>query len=561
MKKLLLFLLVSFSISHLMAQSMEWLCRPGEFSDIQYMGFDLFKVRNNVDKCGIVSAEGKEVLEVEYDSITPFVENRALIMDENGRRILGILDTNGDIIKSFENEEIYATSYPYYKDGLLGYKEKNGLCGYINSMGVISIGARFYLAAPFQDGVATVQYADGDGYYGLINKSGGSAIISDTKYKYLSSVVDGHLLAVTSSSRGGDLLRIMRLAVNRLKATKTLESKMFVDLSDDFTYLVSQNGHHYFIDNQWRITGANYNLRLPYQIVDKKTFITESAELLSKQYSEDGVQITYMGKPILEHSFDKVETYEKKYAIVCAKDKTIGILKLNPSAGIEVIEPTRVFVFNHNPLPSVLTANLDEIEPEQYIEVPVDIKDVNTSQLKCYINEDGYLRYAPLKQQDGVWKLHLPYFQSDTKFDNIVSNTIDIAVTYDGLDWMHRSVKLLTKHEPGYDIEVSGSSVTNESGQGFIEVIVQSIKGVPNRQIRIDVTGHETVYFKGDKKVISIPVSGIPEGKSRTFTYTVTVAEEGCPIIKKTVSKTILHPKQSKKVEKKNEKKKEVIII
>ena len=119
MKKLLLFLLVSFSISHLMAQSMEWLCRPGEFSDIQYMGFDLFKVRNNVDKCGIVSAEGKEVLEVEYDSITPFVENRALIMDENGRRILGILDTNGDIIKSFENEEIYATSYPYYKDGLL----------------------------------------------------------------------------------------------------------------------------------------------------------------------------------------------------------------------------------------------------------------------------------------------------------------------------------------------------------------------------------------------------------------------------------------------------------
>ena len=561
MKKLLLFLLVSFSISHLMAQSMEWLCRPGEFSDIQYMGFDLFKVRNNVDKCGIVSAEGKEVLEVEYDSITPFVENRALIMDENGRRILGILDTNGDIIKSFENEEIYATSYPYYKDGLLGYKEKNGLCGYINSMGVISIGARFYLAAPFQDGVATVQYADGDGYYGLINKSGGSAIISDTKYKYLSSVVDGHLLAVTSSSRGGDLLRIMRLAVNRLKATKTLESKMFVDLSDDFTYLVSQNGHHYFIDNQWRITGANYNLRLPYQIVDKKTFITESAELLSKQYSEDGVQITYMGKPILEHSFDKVETYEKKYAIVCAKDKTIGILKLNPSAGIEVIEPTRVFVFNHNPLPSVLTANLDEIEPEQYIEVPVDIKDVNTSQLKCYINEDGYLRYAPLKQQDGVWKLHLPYFQSDTKFANIVSNTIDIAVTYDGLDWMHRSVKLLTKHEPGYDIEVSGSSVTNESGQGFIEVIVQSIKGVPNRQIRIDVTGHETVYFKGDKKVISIPVSGIPEGKSITFTYTVTVAEEGCPIIKKTVSKTILHPKQSKKVEKKNEKKKEVIII
>ena len=421
--------------------------------------------------------------------------------------------------------------------------------------GNVSIRPRFYLAAPFQNGIATVQYADGDGYYGLINKSGGSAIISDTKYRFLSSLVDGQLLAVTSSSRGGDLLRIMKLDVNRLKAIKTLEKKMFVELSDDFTYLVSQNGHHYFIDSQWRITGANYSFKLPYQVVDKQTFITESAELLSKQDTKKGVQITYMGKPILEHSFDRVETYEKKYAIVSAKDKSIGILKLNPSAGIEVSEPTQVFVFNHNPLPSVLTKNLDEIEPEQYIEVAVDIKDVNPKQLKCYINEDGYLRYAPLKQQNnGDWKIHLPYFQPDTKFDNIVSNNIDIAITYDGLEWMHRTVKLTTKHEPGYDISISGGNV----GQSKLNITVQSIKGVPNRKTRIDVTGQETTYLSGGKKVISIPVN-VPEGESRTFTYTVTVAEEGCPVIRKTVSKTITKPKQPKKEKKK--KKKKVIII
>lgn len=557
MKKIILIFLMLFSVSHLMAQSMEWLCRPGKFFDIQYMGFDLFKVKDDTGKWGVISAQGKEVLSVKYDSITHFVENRALILDRSGHKIIGILDSNGSMIKSFEKEELFVTSYPYYKEGLLGFKEKNGLCGYMNAMGDVSIRPRFYLAAPFQDGIATVQYADGDGYYGLINKSGGSAIISDTKYRFLSSLVDGQLLAVTSSSRGGDLLRIMKLDVNRLKATKTLEKKMFVDLSDDFTYLASQNGHHYFIDSQWRITGANYSFKLPYQIVDKQMFITESAELLSKQDTKNGVQITYMGKPILEHSFDKVETYEKKYAIVSAKDKSIGILKLNPSAGIEVFEPTQVFVFNHNPLPSVLTANLDEIEPEQYIEVAVDIKDVNPKQLKCYINEDGYLRYAPLKQQNnGDWKIHLPYFQPDTQFDNIVSNNIDIAITYDGLEWMHRSVKLTTKHEPGYNISISGG----DAGQNNLEIIVQSIKGIPNRQTRIDVTGQKTSYLNGDKKIISIPVN-VPEGESKTFTYTVTVAEEGCPIIKKTVSKTITMPKQRKKEKKKEEKKKKVIII
>lgn len=541
-----------------MAQSMEWLCRPGKFEGIQYIGYDLFKVKNTSGKWGIISADGKQILDAKCDSITPYVEGRALILDKSGHKILGILNQEGEFVKLFEKESIYTTAYPYYKEGLLGYKDKNGLCGYLNNRGTIAINARFYLAAPFQNGIATVQYADGNGYFGLINKSGGSAIISDTRYKFLSSIVDGQLFAVTSSSRGGDLLRVMKLDVNRLKATQTLESKMFVDLSDDFTYLASQNGHHYLIDNQWRISGANYKFKMPYKIEDKFTFITESVELLSKQETKSGVQITYMGKPIVENLFDNVETYEKKYAIVCAKDKSIGILKLNPSAGIELIEPTQVFVFNHNPLPSALSANLDEMDLEQYIEIQADIKDVNPSQLKCYLNEDGYLRYAPLKKKDGVWNIHIPFFKSDTQFDNIVANEVDIAITYDGLDWVHRLVRLSTKHESGYDIQISGNSVTNNQGIGNVIIIVQSIKGKSNRPVTIEVAG-KNVTMTGNKQEITIPVSNIPEGESKNLTFTVTVREEGCPVITKSLNKTMTHPKQ--KIESKQESKKKKIII
>lgn len=537
---------------------MEWLCRPGKFVAIQYIGYDLFKVKNADNKWGIISADGKQILDVKCDSITPYVEGRALILDKSGNKILGLLNQEGEIIKSFENEFICVTSFPYYKEGLLGYKGKNGLCGYINSKGAIAINAKFYLAAPFQNGIATVQYADG--YYGLINKSGGSAIISDTKYYFLSSIVDGHLFAVTASNRGGNLLRTMELDVNRLIATQTIESKMFVDLSDDFTYLVAQNGHHYFIDNQWRISGANYKFKMPYKIEDKFTFITESVELLSKQETKNGVQITYMGKPIIENSFDNVETYEKKYAIVSAKDKSIGVLKLNPSAGIELAEPTQVFVFNHNPLPSALSANLDEMEPEQYIEIQVDIKDVIPSQLKCYLNEGGYLRYAPLKQREGIWFLHVPFFKSDTQFDNIITNEVDIAITYDGLDWMHRLVKLSTKHEPGYDIQISGNSVTNNQGVGNIVITVLSIKGKPNKPVTIEVAG-KNVIMTGNKKEITIPVSNIPEGESKNFTYNVTVREEGCPVTTRTLAKTITYPKQKNENKQKPKKKKKITII
>ncbi|WP_106830244.1 WG repeat-containing protein [Parabacteroides pacaensis] len=554
MKKLILILLLSFSLFHVMAQSMEWLCHPGKFTEIRYLGHDLFKVKGGKGLWGIISAEGKEVLEVKYDSITSYVENRSLILDKTGKKIQCIIDQNGEIIKSFIDEQIYTTAYPCYKEGLLSYKDKKGLCGYLNIQGDVAIKARFYLAAPFQNGVATVQYADGDGYFGLINKSGGSAIISDIKYKFLSSLVDGHLFAVTSSSRGGDLLRIMKLEGNQLVGMNKLASKMFVDLSDDFTYLLSQNGHHYFIDNQWRISGANYNLKLPYTIKDNFQFITESSELLSKQETQEGIQITYMGKPILEHSFDNVETYEKRYAIVSAKNKKVGVLKLNPSAGIELIAPTQVIVFYHNPLPVELSANLDEIEPQQYVEVQVDIKDVNPLQLKCYINEEGYLRYAPLKLHNGIWKLHLPYFHADTKYDNVVSKETDIAITYDGLDWMHRLITLSSKHEQGYKIHVSGSNTTDEAGKAIINIEVQSINSNSNSTALVEISGQKPISFKGNSTIIPISVSIPQEGESKTFIYTITISEKGCPTMKQEISRTITYPKKDKQ-------KKEIIII
>lgn len=552
MRKYILFIALMFTINTLKAQSMEWLCRPGEYADIQYMGYDLFKVRNDEGKWGVLSKEGKEVLAAKYENITTFVEERALVLDTTGRKIRAILGPNGEIIKSFDKERIFTTAYAYYKDGMLGYVDDKGLCGYINRDGVVSIKARFLLAAPFQNGIATVKY--NDGCYGLIDKSGGSAITDVKWYKFLSSIVDGYLLAVTPSLRGGDLLRIMRLDGNILKTVKTLEKKMYVRLSDDFTYLFSQKAHHYYIDNQWRISGSNYKFELPYKIIDEPTFVTQSKELLSWQESENGVQITYLGKPILEHSFDDVETYERKYAVVRDKDNSIGVLRLNPSAWIEILDPDHVFVFNHNPLPMDLSANIEEIDASQCIELQVDIKDVNPAQLKCYWNDDGYLRYAPLKESDGVWRLYLPYFRSDTQFGNIVSKELDIAITYDGLEWVHRAVNLSTMHEPGYDVQISANSITNSFGVGNIKIVVRSLNGSSRRRVMVDISGQEPISFEGDKMEINIPVRNIPEGSTKKFTYTVTITEEGCPIVQKTDDVHIMYPKQKKEEQKENQK-------
>lgn len=534
MKKIALIIAFLLCASVITAQSMEWLCRPGMYSDIQYMGNNLFKVKSFEGKWGVIHADGRAMIEAKYDSITPLVENRALLLDAAGSRIHGIVNQQGKIVKTFENEEYYVTRYPHYKEGRLCYKDKNGWCGYLNEQGNITIEAKYYLAAPFQNGIAAVQYADTN--YGLITKYGGSAIVSDTKYIFLSSVVDGKLFAVTAG-RIGDVLKVMQLEGNKLKSGKKFESGMYVELSDDYTYLVSQNGHQYYIDDQWRVSKANHQIKLPYTIEDHAEIITESTELLSKLVTQNGVQITYMGKPILEHSFREVATFEKRYAIVGSKNGKIGVLKLNPSAGIEFTAPSSAIVFYHNTRSAEVAA-----EQQEYVEILVDLKDVNPQQLKCYINEQGYLRYAPLKQTEGTWKLLLPYFLPDTEYDNILSKQVDIAITYDGLDWMHRILTLKSKHEKGYKISAEGAEITDKNGNALINIVVESVKGISTANTKVSVSGWETFFFKGKNK-FSIPVKvNLPRGKTQTFTYTVTVSEEGCPPITEQIFKRITHP-------------------
>lgn len=534
------------------SQSMEWLCRPGIYHDIQYIGNDLFKVKSERGSCGIISSDGKVVLPLEQDSITAFSEERALVLDKQGKRLLYIIDQQGQVVQSFSNSTIYVTAYPYYKEGYLSYKDEEGMCGYLNKQGEVSVKARFYLAAPFQEGIAVVQYAEDGGYFGLINKSGGAAMITDTKYRFLSSVIDGYLFAVTSSMRGGDVLRLMRLEGNQLVVVSKLETKMFVDMSDDFSYLTCQNGHHYFIDKQWRITGANYPFELPYVVHDDTSFVLEDNELLSKQVVQDGIQITYKGQPILEQPFEQVMTFEKKFAIAVGNNKMVGVLRLNPSAGIEVMSAQEVIVFHHNPWADAIpTGAAETANDERYVRLPVDIKDVDIDRLKCYVNDNGFLKYAPIQNESDGYQLCLPYFHADTQYGREVTEKVDVAITYDGLDWMHKTVELTSRHECGFNVSLEGSGETDATGHAILQLKVISLQGNPAHAI-VSVFGVQDMRFliSGSVMTYSVPVSLQQEGESKTFMFEVSITETGCPVYVQKVSKTLSYPKKKKEEKK-----------
>lgn len=56
---------------------MEWHIKDN-YVDVKYMGNNLFKVKNSNGKWGVINESGETTVEIQYDSITPLVEKRAL---------------------------------------------------------------------------------------------------------------------------------------------------------------------------------------------------------------------------------------------------------------------------------------------------------------------------------------------------------------------------------------------------------------------------------------------------------------------------------------------------
>lgn len=517
------------------AQSMDWLCHPGDYSEIEYLGADLFKIKTHKGKWGIMHAGGEMRVNAEYDSITPFVENRALLLDDRGRRLLGLVDTDGRMVHDFSDGQIYVSRYPHFKDGRLVFSTKDGLYGYMNDSGVVVIEPQYYFAAPYQDGVATVQYDSG--YYGLINKGGRSVIVSDDNYPFISSPVDNQVLLIKSSRRGADQLVLMRIDGTNLKKQRVLEDGMNIWLSDDFSTVECQLGHTYQLDDQWRIVSSSHNADLPEVAEEPRHVVSESSTVLSKTRAEDGVLITYLGNPIMDYAFPEAATFDKKYAIVQSKDKKVGVLKLNPSASIIISASQEPIQLYHNELKDVV--------------LDVKLLDVDPSKIKWYRNDQGWLTNSTLEQVDGQWKLRMPYFKASDSYDVVSSENVDIAITYDGLDWLHQFVDVKSLHKPGYNISLSSNGTTNDKGNAKLSLVVAAKNGNPSGGTII-VNGGNPIEFSGTSKTIPFTVN-VPEGNSKTFTFFVIVREDGCPDYSASVSTTVQNPARQKKTSPKKE--------
>lgn len=532
MKKITTILSAILCVVPSFSQTMEWHIKDN-YTDVKYLGNDLFKAKNSNGKWGVINKYGETTVEIQYDSITPIVENRALLLDITGQYLKGIINEKGQIIKSFHDNEILA-NFQHFKEGMLAYGVAAGkyyLFGYLDTNGNTRIEPKYFWAAPFNNGKAVIQYKSKN--YGLIDKSGGTALNDNRKFKFMSTPVNNKLLIAVSSNRG-EKVTLASLAPNgKLNDIEELEERTIVKNSTDYKSISCQNGHNYYFDNAMRLvsssTGKTFNEPLAYNNT------LPNSPNFKKVREQNGWKILHSGNTLLQSPFRDVSFCGNEYAIVTSQQNTMGVLKLNNNGNISIQNvPTQGEFYHNATVKGNLAVNINNLLSSSQVQIGVvGLKENNQEE-----------KFAVPVGYNGIYNQPISYFIPAARFDSEVSLPIEVNLYIDGILHKTETKKLTGIHKRAFRVsDANTPEFSTPEGNATITFNVQSLESAPSSSAKVIISGASNQsrrFNDGDILYFKIPVT-VPAESVKTFSFTITVKEDGCPPYTRTISRTIKH--------------------
>lgn len=538
MKKITIALLAILYVIPSFSQTMEWHIKDN-YVDVKYMGNNLFKVKNSNGKWGVINEYGETTVAIQYDSITPIVENRALLLDNTGQFLRGIINEKGQILNTSLNSQMSDNkifiSFPSFNEGMLAYGVEAGnyyLFGYLDSNGNTRIDPKYYWAAPFNDGKAVIQYKSKN--FGLINKSGGTELNDNRKFKFMSTPVDNKLLIAVGSNRGDEISLVTLGANGKLNEVEKLEKETGYSVNiTDYKTISYQNGHKYYFDNAMRLisssTGKTFNEPLTY------TTSLSSSPDFKKMREQGGWKVLHSGKTLFQSSFRDISFCGEEYAIVTSQRNTMGVLKLNTNGNVSIQNvPTQAEFYHNATVKGSIAVNISDLFSSSQVQIGVIGLKENNQEEKFNVPV-GY---------SGIYNQPISYFIPATDFDSEENLPIKINLYIDGMLYKTETKTLTGIHKKAFRVsDANAPEFSDPDGNATITFNVQSLESEPSSSAKVIVSGasNQTKRFNGEELLyFKIPVS-IPVESSKTFSFTVTIKEDGCPSYTRKVSRTIKH--------------------
>lgn len=506
----LTFLFIFMSSLGMKAQVMEWVIKP-IYKDIVPMGGDLYKVKGSNGKWGVYNvAKEEQTIVAEYDSITPLVDNRALILDKTGLKLYGIVSESGSEVMSLkpaskEPDFVVMPDYPYYSEGLLvvgqipSGRGGNCLFGYVDKQGKGVIAFDNYYACPFNNELAMVWTKKKT--YRLINKQGVSQYQGNEDVRFISNPKDGEFLLVT-----GNKVRKARMDGNKFKTIREINTGgRIVDVADATRYnnISCRGGDTFRFDKAFHYiengNEGNYSVAIP----EKSSSLTKVRA--GKQYG-----LNYNSKQLLIEQFKNVYIYNDEYALVTMQDGTKGLLQYNPSGELSVSGPNYTIEFAHN--------------NDQMVPVTVSCSGMYNNKPEVELTCNG-----TTERCNDYGQVQFSFYEGHDKTSISTTKQMTVDMMVDKLNYGSRAFKIESLHTDGYRLgNVRIPAYSKKNGSATVSVTLHAINGTPSSSAKATVNG-TTKSFNGQSSLsFSIPVS-VPQGGTKSVSINIRVTEDGCP--------------------------------
>lgn len=382
-----------FAVNQISAQTFVWSVPPQDCSEMKRINSNLYQVICN-GKIGLVKPDGTVVVDAVCTEITPFYENKALLISrENEKeRILGIITFSGDCCM-FSRTYYALSGQAFYSEGLLSVENEDGVKGYIDEKGfeVIGFQSHFTTIKPFCEGYAAVflkkEYALIDKYgkkmpmiIGIGKVHGGTNVFNDEAVIW---DTEGKFYSYNTKTRKCK-------SIHRPQSTQV-----------DYLYCFSEL--------------SKRNRNVPY------TKMSSGVVGLTPTLSNGKYGFWLNGSPLIPAQFDSATSVEDGYAVVSINGKC-GILKYIDSAdAISVSIPkAKIDYLSGKNVECAFSLNLPDIYKGRKIDVLVRDDSMN---LPLSIQENSYsFKYKPKRNNQS--------FLVDIKSEGMILKSDTLSYTF-----------------------------------------------------------------------------------------------------------------------------------
>lgn len=514
------------------AQIGHWKVAP-EYSSITKISPELYRVEKS-GLYGLLSKDGKTIVPCQYEIKQDVVESRCLLLSSN-HRLKAIYDGNGNLIKQFEDKEIWYVDpdYPYYSDGVIAVSDNTGRWIYMDRTGALS-GKKpeFRSASPYFYGYAVVRYKDGS--YMHINKRG---VVSklDSQFKdnflvFASSFTpqdksvgesaSDPIVSLVVDSRNNVFLRDRSgMKVESLGEVKDWDKAARKMTTDRFIILFEPNKQIRSITALGDGPEKVYN----HSVLD---FYKPNVSTLACEKTTSGYRIVSEGREILPAQFTAPVTIVSGSDFIAARDGKYGVVTID---------------YGYSSIPSL---QLSQLTFQHHIPAKI-CADVA---LNPSLDETKY-HFVVTRQGEKIFDgaphngvISFEFLPEDLSRER--TETFNVQSDIDGIKHPESAMDLLWNHKNPYSVKTSGRVRLNKSNDGgtvTFTVTNESEKRSDKCDIVIDgnVVKKGVTFQAGESMAVSAFINvDIMDLDSVSKTVSVHVRENGCPAHK--TSKNII---------------------